>query len=116
MFTLGTGTPLLGSGRMPPANAVIAGDEFIVIDAGEGASRTIGELFLPIRRIDTVLITHWHSDHFGGFGQILNQSWNADRHHDVAEDGMQFGLQKSRARLKIFRGMADGFGINCPFL
>ena len=83
VFTLGTGSPQLGSGRMPVANAVIAGDEFLIIDAGEGASRTLGELRLPVGRISGVFITHWHSDHFAGLGQVLNQSWNADRRHEV---------------------------------
>jgi ribonuclease Z len=83
VFTLGTGSPQLGSGRMPVANAVIAGDEFLLVDAGEGASRTMGELRLPVRRITGVLITHWHSDHFAGLGQVLNQSWNADRRQEV---------------------------------
>lgn len=83
VFTLGTGSPQLGSGRMPVANAVVAGDELLLIDAGEGASRTIGELRLPVARITGVFITHWHSDHFAGLGQVLNQSWNADRRHEV---------------------------------
>lgn len=87
VFTLGTGSPQLGSARMPVANAVIAGDEFLLIDAGEGASRTIGELGLPIERISGIFITHWHSDHFGGLGQVLNQSWNADRRHEVPVHG-----------------------------
>jgi ribonuclease Z len=87
VFTLGTGSPQLGSGRMPVANAIIAGDEFLLLDAGEGASRTMGELQLPVRRITGVLITHWHSDHFAGLGQVLNQSWNADRRHEVLVHG-----------------------------
>jgi ribonuclease Z len=87
VFTLGTGSPQLGGGRMPVANAIIAGDEFLVLDAGEGASRTMGELGLPVQRITGVFITHWHSDHFAGLGQILNQSWNADRNHEVQVHG-----------------------------
>ncbi len=87
VFTLGTGSPQLGGGRMPVANAVIAGDEFLLIDAGEGASRTLGELGLPVERITGVFITHWHSDHFSGLGQLLNQSWNADRQHEVEVHG-----------------------------
>lgn len=87
VFTLGTGSPQLGGGRMPVANAVIAGDEFLLIDAGEGASRTMGELGLPVRGITGVFITHWHSDHFAGLGQVLNQSWNADRRHEVQVHG-----------------------------
>ena len=83
VFTLGTGSPQLGGSRMPPANAVIAGQELLVIDAGEGASRKIGELQVPIGRLTAVFITHWHSDHFGGLGQLLNQSWNTDRTHEI---------------------------------
>ena len=89
VFTLGTGSPQLGGGRMPVANAIIAGDEFLLIDTGEGASRKMGELGLPIRRITAVFITHWHSDHFSGLGQVLNQSWNADRAHDISVHGPQ---------------------------
>jgi len=87
VFTLGTGSPQLGGGRLPVANAVIAGDELLLFDAGEGASRTMGELGLPVRRITGVFITHWHSDHFAGLGQVLNQSWNADRRHEVQVHG-----------------------------
>lgn len=83
VFTLGTGSPQLGGGRMPVANAIVAGDEFLLVDTGEGASRQIGQLGLPIDRITAVFITHWHSDHFSGLGQVLNQSWNADRAHEV---------------------------------
>ena len=87
VFTLGTGSPQLGGGRMPVANAVIAGEEFLLVDSGEGASRTMGELHLPMQRITGVFITHWHSDHFAGLGQVLNQSWNADRNHEVLVHG-----------------------------
>jgi ribonuclease Z len=87
VFTLGTGSPQLGGSRMPVANAVIAGQEFLILDAGEGASRTMGELGLPVQRITGVFITHWHSDHFAGLGQVLNQSWNADRNHEVPVHG-----------------------------
>lgn len=87
VFTLGTGSPQLGGGRMPVANAVIAGGEFLLIDVGEGASRTMGELGLPLERITGAFITHWHSDHFAGLGQVLNQSWNADRPHEVEVHG-----------------------------
>lgn len=87
VFTLGTGSPQLGGGRMPVANAVIAGDEFLLIDTGEGASRTMGELRLPLQRITAVFLTHWHSDHFAGLGQVLNQSWNADRSQEVLVHG-----------------------------
>ena len=100
VFTLGTGSPQLGGGRMPVANAIIAGDEFLLIDSGEGASRQMGELRLPIRRITAVFITHWHSDHFSGLGQVLNQSWNADRAHEISVHGPE-GVER------VMDAMAD---------
>ena len=99
VFTLGTGSPQLGGGRMPVANAVVAGDELLLIDAGEGASRTMGELGLPIERISGVFVTHWHSDHFAGLGQLLTQSWNADRRHEVAVHGPE-GVERVMAGLE----------------
>jgi ribonuclease Z len=99
VFTLGTGSPQLGGGRMPVANAVIAGKEFLILDAGEGASRTMGELGLPVQRISGVFITHWHSDHFAGLGQVLNQSWNADRNHEVPVYGPE-GVERVMAGLQ----------------
>jgi ribonuclease Z len=98
VFTLGTGSPQLGGARMPVANAVIAGPEFLIVDAGEGASRTMGELRLPVQRITGVFITHWHSDHFAGLGQVLNQSWNADRNHEVQVHGPE-GVERVMAGL-----------------
>lgn len=100
VFTLGTGSPQLGGGRMPVANAVIAGDEFLIVDAGEGASRTMGELGLPVGRITGVFITHWHSDHFAGLGQVLNQSWNADRRHEVPVHGPE-GVERVMRGLEL---------------
>ena len=111
VFTLGTGTPQLGTGRMPAANAVIAGEEFILIDTGEGASRTMGELNLPVKRINTILITHWHSDHFAGFGQVLNQSWNADRNHDITvygPEGVEDVMQGLASQYKKDIGFRSG--------
>ncbi len=83
VFTLGTGSPQPGSGRMPAANAIIAGKELLIIDAGEGVSRTMGDLSLPLDRITAVFITHWHSDHFSGLGELLNASWNMRRGHPL---------------------------------
>lgn len=83
VITLGTGTPAPGSSRLPAANIIFAGREVILVDAGEGASRTMSSMLLPVHRISTVLITHLHSDHIGGLGPVLNESWNSYRAHDI---------------------------------
>lgn len=84
---LGSGTPQAGANRLPQSTAIIAGDRFIVVDAGEGAGRQIADLGLPLDRITDVFITHFHSDHIGGLGQLLNQSWNFGRRQAVTVHG-----------------------------
>jgi ribonuclease Z len=87
VIVLGSGTPQPGTGRLPAATAVIYGERFLVIDAGEGAGRQIADLGLPLHRVTDVLITHFHSDHIAGLGQLLNQSWNDGRTHPIVVHG-----------------------------
>lgn len=98
---LGSGTPQPGTGRRPQSTAIIAGDRFIVVDAGEGAGRQIADLKLPLERVTDLLVTHFHSDHIGGLGQLLNQSWNAGRTHPIVVRGPQ-GLGELMAALERF--------------
>jgi ribonuclease Z len=55
--------------------AVIAGQQLFVVDAGSGASRRLTELRVPQGRIDAILLTHFHSDHIDGLGELLMQRW-----------------------------------------
>lgn len=73
----GTGTPAITTQyiRHPACLAVLGDKQFLLFDAGDGAIQTLGELSLPIQKLDTVFITHWHSDHFGGLGQVMNETW-----------------------------------------
>ncbi len=98
---LGSGTPQTGTGRLPQSTAIIAGERFIVVDAGEGAGRQIADLKLPLEAVTDVLITHFHSDHIGGLGQLLNQSWNAGRAHPIVVRGPQ-QLDELMAALERF--------------
>ncbi len=77
----GTGTPDVQAQyiRHPSCLAIVGDKQLLLFDAGEGAAQTLGELGLPLQRLDTVFITHWHSDHFGGLGQIMNTSWTSGR-------------------------------------
>jgi ribonuclease Z len=87
VLVLGSGTPQPGTGRLPAATAIIAGNRFLVVDAGEGAGRQIADLGLPLHKVTDVLITHFHSDHIAGLGQLLNQSWNDGRTHPIVVHG-----------------------------
>ena len=81
VFLCGTGTPYPDEARNPSCVAVVAGTEYLVFDAGEGASRRLDTMGLPTREIDAVFLTHWHSDHFSGLGYLINSSWVFGRNH-----------------------------------
>ena len=46
----------------------------LLIDAGDGASQSLG---YKLRKIDTVLLSHSHRDHIGGLLQVINQRGEA---------------------------------------
>jgi len=71
----GTGSPLPDPARAGPCLAIIAGKRLIIVDAGEGAARTLALMGLPAGRIERVLLTHFHSDHIDGLGALGLQRW-----------------------------------------
>lgn len=71
----GTGTPLPDMERVGPCLAVVAGSHLYVVDAGEGCSRNMMLAGLRAGKIDAVLLTHFHSDHIAGLGNIMMQRW-----------------------------------------
>ncbi|HEY5732828.1 MAG TPA: MBL fold metallo-hydrolase, partial [Methyloceanibacter sp.] len=54
--------------------AVFAGGRVVVIDAGPGAWARLAGANIPGAKIDTVLLTHLHSDHIGDLGEVATQS------------------------------------------
>ena len=71
----GAGSPLPDPVRSGPCVAVIAGQQLFIVDAGTGGSRNLGRMRLPQGEIDGVLLTHFHSDHIDGLGEVLLQRW-----------------------------------------
>lgn len=70
----GSGGPMSDGDRSAPCTAVIAGKRVFIVDAGEGAGRVLGRL--NVGSADTsVLLTHFHSDHIDGLGNVTLQHW-----------------------------------------
>ncbi|MBN8866396.1 MAG: MBL fold metallo-hydrolase [Solirubrobacterales bacterium] len=76
---VGSGSPLPDESRGNPCVAVIVGERVYVVDAGEGSSETLNRMNIDAGRIETVLLTHFHSDHIGGLGSVNLQRWVSDR-------------------------------------
>lgn len=73
----GAGNPLPDPKRSGPCTAILAGDTIVIIDAGGSAARNLAMLGVPANYVDAVLITHFHSDHIDGLGELMLQRWAA---------------------------------------
>lgn len=71
----GTGSPLPDPQRSGPCTLVLAGKQLFLVDAGAGAGRRIGQIGIPPGKIDATLLTHFHSDHIDGLGEVLMLRW-----------------------------------------
>lgn len=70
----GAGGPFPDHDRGGPCTAVIAGKRMFVVDTGEAAGRTMGRMGL-FGSDFAVLLTHFHSDHIDGLGNVALQRW-----------------------------------------
>jgi ribonuclease Z len=71
----GAGSPLPDPQRAGPCAAVIAGRSLFVVDAGSGGVRNLQRMRLPTGAIEGVLLTHFHSDHIDGLGELGIVRW-----------------------------------------
>lgn len=67
---LGTGTPNAEPDRMGSALAISHGDDLVLIDAGPGVVRRALQAGFASRQLDTVFLTHLHSDHTAGLADL----------------------------------------------
>jgi len=79
----GTGSPMPDPDRASACAAVFAAGHFFLIDAGPGGWKRLGELQIPTAGLEAVLFTHYHSDHVGGLGEFVLNSWAAGRTHPL---------------------------------
>lgn len=75
----GTGSPMPDPSRANACTAVIAGGHVVIIDTGPGSWSRFSQTRIPASAIDTILLTHLHSDHIGALGEFAVQSWIAGR-------------------------------------
>ena len=47
----------------------------MLFDVGDGCTRTLDSMDMPINQIKTVFFTHFHSDHMDGLGQLIAFTW-----------------------------------------
>jgi ribonuclease Z len=71
----GAGGPLPDPVRSGPCTAVIGGRTLVVVDAGTGGARNLQRFGFAPGRVDALFLTHFHSDHIDGLGELALLRW-----------------------------------------
>ena len=77
VYMCGTGSPMPDVSRAGPCIGVLAGRQAFVFDAGSGGIRKLSRMGFPMDRLEGAYLTHLHSDHIDGLGELLLQAWIA---------------------------------------
>lgn len=72
---LGTGTPSPNVERFGPAVLVEGGGKRLLFDCGRGAVIRLTGAGVPLTDVDTVFLTHLHSDHIVGIPDLWLSGW-----------------------------------------
>ena len=75
----GTGSPNPERTRASACIGVFAGGKFFLVDIGPGGWLNLATWRIPVGGITGVLFTHYHSDHIGGLGEIMLNTWASGR-------------------------------------
>lgn len=76
-YVCGSGSPMPDADRAGPCIAVLAGRQGFVFDAGAGSIRKLGRMGFPMDSLQGAFLTHLHSDHIDGLGELMLQAWIA---------------------------------------
>jgi len=71
----GAGGPLPAPKASGPCVAVVAGDRLFIVDVGTDSPRNLGRMGMPVGGVDAVFLTHFHSDHLDGLGELATLRW-----------------------------------------
>lgn len=97
-FGVGDGVPNVD--RNHSSYLYTFGDVSVLIDCGEPASRSLKMSGLSFDAVDRLLISHLHSDHFGGFLMLLQSFWLEQRRKDLVVHAPADGIATLQQMLR----------------
>ena len=75
LVIFGTGAPPPHKEKNGPANGICINQSLYLVDAGRNVSQQIVKAGFKLSEIDHLFFTHFHSDHYSGFGDFFISRW-----------------------------------------
>ena len=89
VMVCGSSSPLPDPTRAQACIMVRAGNQMFVVDSGSGSNTVMQANGAPYRLMRGLLLTHFHSDHISGIGDMNLASWVAGRPEPMLVIGPQ---------------------------
>ena len=80
---LGTGSAKTSLNRFHSSFLISSSDHNLLVDCGDGISKAILSQEINFNSIDSILISHFHADHFSGLPSLLTQMKLLSRKNDL---------------------------------
>ena len=93
VMVCGSSSPLPDPNRAQACIMVRAGNQMFLVDSGSGANTVLQANGAPYRLLRGLLLTHFHSDHISGIGDMNLSSWVAGRPEPMQVIGPE-GVEK----------------------
>jgi ribonuclease Z len=71
----GAGSPLAAPKASGPCVAVVAGKQLFIVDSGSNGRSTLNRMGFKPGDVEAVFLTHFHSDHIDGLGNMGVSRW-----------------------------------------
>ena len=81
---IGTGSGITSLKRFHSSILISSSGYNLLVDCGDGISRSILQQNISFNSIDSVLISHLHADHYTGLASLLTQMKLANRTNDLS--------------------------------
>ncbi len=107
----GAGSPLPDPARSAPCVAVVAGGSLFLVDAGAAAARNLQRVGLPVDRVRAVFLTHFHSDHIDGLGELSVLRWAGGSHAEPLPTFGPPGVERVVAGLRAAYALDTGYRV-----
>lgn len=70
---IGTGSGKTNLNRYHSSLIIKNNNSILLVDAGDGISRALVAQGIGFKEIDSILLTHYHADHFSGMASLITQ-------------------------------------------